>query len=499
MKNFNRFIAYLLSFIMLTGQLSFSKTDVYAATGLNLNVALNKDASLTITWSSYPNAVKYVVFVYDVNSPSKCYANKEYGNNVFKHTTNALPVNNQYKINVWCYDSSGKYLAGEDIHILIPLREHIFIPLDIQAECISSTVYLSWTPVDGAKDYSISFDNDLYNTTDTKITIGNLIPGKNYICFGRTNFPEGSSAFTSKLSVTPLAIPNVTATSTNNSIKLVFKKVPGATSYEIIFDGEIYKINESGKTDNITKTFSNLDPNTKHQYSVIARNARSYSSTPIEYIYTKLPPISNFKAESLDNVITLTWTPVSGADRYDIEINSDNYSTKNSSYKITVPETGKLYKCSVTAKNSNTESQRKEIANITPVATPSNIRATSKYNSANISYDKVPGASGYDILFNGKVYNVNGTNKGFEGYPNTDYKYSVRSKGTNAFSSYSKEESIRTLDSSDALSVPTNIKATATTNSVNVSWSSVNGAKSYDLLFDGQVYNLTGRSKSFYE
>ena len=85
MKNFNRFIAYLLSFIMLTGQLSFSKTDVYAATGLNLNVALNKDASLTITWSSYPNAVKYVVFVYDVNSPSKCYANKEYGNNVFKH------------------------------------------------------------------------------------------------------------------------------------------------------------------------------------------------------------------------------------------------------------------------------------------------------------------------------------------------------------------------------------------------------------------------------
>ena len=41
------------------------------------------------------------------------------------------------------------------------------------------------------------------------------------------------------------------------------------------------------------------------------------------------------------------------------------------------------------------------------------------------------------------------------------------------------------------LTVPTNIKANAGTVSVSLTFSAVTGATSYDILFDGRVYNTT--------
>lgn len=102
------------------------------------------------------------------------------------------------------------------------------------------------------------------------------------------------------------------------------------------------------------------------------------------------------------------------------------------------------------------------------------------------------GATGYDILFNGTVYPVTGTSKTFTGLSaNVGYTYQVRVKNADGASTYCTSKSTKTAPIPP--SVPT---ARATTNSVTLSWNSVSGATSYDLLFNKDTYRVTGTSKT---
>lgn len=126
---------------------------------------------------------------------------------------------------------------------------------------------------------------------------------------------------------------------------------------------------------------------------------------------------------------------------------------------------------------------------------PTGISAKSTYNSVTIIWDRVDKAQSYDVSFNGIVYNTGTISKTISGLkPDTAYQYQVRAKNMAGNSAYSARYTVRTKVVPP--STPTNVRVAATTNSVTVSWDSVNGATGYKLSFNGESYNLTDTSKT---
>ena len=129
-----------------------------------------------------------------------------------------------------------------------------------------------------------------------------------------------------------------------------------------------------------------------------------------------------------------------------------------------------------------------------PPAVPTNVRATPSSYSVMVSWNVAAGASSYELRFNGSVYNVYGTYYTVTGLtPSTGYSYQVRAKNAAGTSAYSSAARVTTLVRPPA--VPSNIIATADTDSVTISWNAVSGASGYTLVFDGTSYNVGGTSK----
>lgn len=210
---------------------------------------------------------------------------------------------------------------------------------------------------------------------------------------------------------------------------------------------------------------------------------------------------------------TLTWSSISDASKYSILVyqRGQTYTIVNEgSYygtSYTTPAdlaANEKYRISVVAHrpSGGNISEGKDILipydfyKNTPLSVPQNVNATADAVSVTVRFDKVIRATSYDILFDNVTYSVTGTSRTFTGLsPKTSHTYSVRAKDATKTSAYSVSKTIRTLALMPA--VPSALQKTVTDNSVTISWGKVNIATSYDLKFNGSIYNLTSTSKTF--
>uniref|UniRef100_UPI000B04A075 fibronectin type III domain-containing protein n=1 Tax=Ruminiclostridium josui TaxID=1499 RepID=UPI000B04A075 len=121
------------------------------------------------------------------------------------------------------------------------------------------------------------------------------------------------------------------------------------------------------------------------------------------------------------------------------------------------------------------------------VPVPVNISATPALNSITIIWDKVSGASGYEISVDGAAFD-NGTRTTYTHSslaPGTQHVYRVRAKKSGITSEWSAAIVSATL--TNEFGTPSNLKANADNTSIVLSWNQVADATGYEVEVDGVV------------
>ncbi|HOV28231.1 MAG TPA: kelch repeat-containing protein [Pseudobacteroides sp.] len=126
-------------------------------------------------------------------------------------------------------------------------------------------------------------------------------------------------------------------------------------------------------------------------------------------------------------------------------------------------------------------------------STPKNLRADATYNSINVSWDSVPGATGYDLMIDGtNIISLTNTTYTHNNLVyNTKHTYKVRAKNSSKTGDWSN-----TLSMYTALYSP-DVTSKALNDEVQLSWYPINKATSYDVILDGVfMENITDTSFS---
>lgn len=465
---------------------------------LNLNLTLNSNGSITASWSPVAGAIRYHAYMYQVGKSNAIY--NETNLTTTSYTSQAdLEANQQYKVTVVAYSSNAS-LDSEGGQVLIPLEFYnntpLGVPLNVKATADTVSVTVSFDKVIRATGYDILFDNTVYSVTDTTRQFAGLTPETNHTYAVRAKNAAQTGAYSTTMSIMTLpqslSVPsNIIKTATENSVTLSWDAVPEATSYDILFNGRVYNVTEN------TKTFTGLSSNTSYTYQVRSNSADG-SSGYSEAKTIKTAPVrpTSFSGTSTKDSVTISWNAVSGAESYDVLIDGKTYRVNGTSTTITGLKPGTSYTYQVRSNNadgSSTYGAVNTIATMADLAVPTDISATATSSSITISWSAVPGATGYDVRFNGNVYNVTETSMAFTGMSyNVSCTYSVRAKNESGVGEYSETRTIKTLPKPPAM--PTNAKASATSYTVTVSWTAVTGATSYEVRLGGNTYTATEAS-----
>lgn len=389
-------------------------------------------------------------------------------------------------------DASGSYSASMTV---TPAPK---VPSAVNAVSTENTVTVSWSAVAGAIDYVVRFNgNEVHAATRTTCSFNRLEPKTSYTYQVCAKGVDGDSAYSPLRTIKTLAkapeVPTaISAATTEDSVTLNWEAVPGATSYDILFDDSVYNVT------GISRTFKGLTPDSVHTWQIRSKNADAISGySPARTVRTTSKPPANSSVTTSENSLSISWDAVSGATGYDILLNGTVYPVSGTAKTFSGLNPNTAYTYQIRVKNANGVSSYSTARSVkTAPVPPVSPSVTVTNNSATIKWNSVPGATSYDILINGSTYHVTGTSKTITGLaPGTRYTYQVRSNNADGSSSYGAAQTVTTKPNPPA--VPANVSATATADSVTVRWSAVSGATSYDVSFNGSVYRAAGTSKTF--
>ena len=333
--------------------------------------------------------------------------------------------------------------------------------------------------------------------TNKKVTVTGLSPEKTYTFTAKARNGENiETVASSSVSGTTLIAPpgspaNIIATATDKTITISWDASVGAIGYEVEVDGTVVN------TDTATRyTHVGLNPGTPHTYRVRARNAGGPGNWSAPITKSTLPaspdiPV-NLNTVPLSTSVTITWNNVSGATGYDIEVDGvlvNNGPNTNYIHNSLTPGTHHSYR--VRSINPGGKSEWSGYVNTTTlldtVPVPINISATTALNSITLTWDKVSGASGYEISVDGAAFD-NGTRTTYTHSnlaPGTQHVYRVRAKKSGITSEWSAAIVSATL--TNEFGTPSNLKANADNTSIVLSWNQVANATGYEVEVDGVV------------
>jgi len=406
------------------------------------------------------------------------------------HNVSGLLPNTSHTFRVRARNAGGNgaFSTQHSASTLLPNTE---IPMNLRIVSVTTTTAtMAWNAVPGASSYDLSFDGVIHNATGTSRTVSGLTPDTRYTVNVRSRNAHTHSNPSANVIVTTLPpVPqNIDATATTNAVTVSWDRAVNATGYDLVFNGTNINVTATAAARR-SHTVSGLTPATLQRFSVRTRNAAGNGAfSPEQTIYTLLPAPLNLRATALGtNSATVEWNAVDRATSYEVRLNNDTiFTTSSTSWTFTGLNPNTSHVVAVRALNANTSSAfTGNLTFITLTIVPMNVRATATVNSVNVMWDAVPGATNYDVNFNGVVTSLaNVLSRNFPGLPSeTLHTFSVRSRNVRGSSEFSPQQSIRTLPL--APPIPLNLNGTPTHNTITATWDAVPRATSYELRING--------------
>ncbi|MFE5319168.1 fibronectin type III domain-containing protein [Paenibacillus sp. NPDC056579] len=397
-------------------------------------VGAKSASSLELTWTAVEEAEAYEVEVDGV--PQSVGTSTSYthsGLSPSSEHTYRVRVKNVKALGSWSSKVSTMTWPG--------------IPQNVQAAATSGSIVISWDPVFNAAGYDIEVDGLVVdNGLNTFYEHKGINANDAHTYRVRAKNAGGTGEWADAvIKSTIFGKPqNLTAVATSTSITLSWDLVPGATGYDVFYDGDIIDNGASGSFEH-----RGLDPYSWHVYRVRAKNDQvvgewSDSLTKVTVLGTP----SNIQIDPSSTQITLSWDSVQGATGYEIEADGvllDNGSATSYVHQGLQPNTNHSYR--IRAKNeesvgewSETSAWSLPVAGTTAPKMPSNVKASATPTSITLTWDSVSNATGYDVEIDGKVMSGHTSaqyiHEGLE--PNTMHVYRVRSRNSRAVSGWTE-------------------------------------------------------------
>ncbi len=329
-------------------------------------------------------------------------------------------------------------------------------PASFKANANDTSVELSWAAVPDATGYDLEIDGTVTdNGLETTGIHSGLEPNSSHTYRVRARGAALNSEWTDLLTIVIFTLrtpENVTAEADQTSISVAWNPVETAITYDIEFDGSIITGIQS-----TTYSAIGLTPNTQHIIKVRAVNGSGASnwSAPLiqatKFAMGNVPRVSGLAKKTS---IVLMWNKLEGAAAYDVE--ADGVVTSNiqtASFNATGLTSGTQHIYRVRAQNSSGAGEWSQEFKISTLpegpAIPSNVATSSNMTSILVTWDKVAGATEYEIEADGRVIN-NGTGTSYLQTaltPDTSHSYRVRSKSITGHSDWSTLTTVNTLSS----------------------------------------------------
>jgi hypothetical protein len=360
---------------------------------------------------------------------------------------------------------------------------------DIKVDVTDTVIKINWAPVNGATGYDIEVNGSVIdNGNNTTYNIENLVTGSVYKFRIRAKAGSGVGEFSDLITKTVLStisVNDITAATTDTSVKLSWVPVNGATGYDVEVDGTV--IDNGNST---VYEANGLQTGVTHTYRIRPKTDDTVGNFSDKITETTLAVISpsDITTSITDTTIKLNWNAINGATGYDIEVDGNVMDNgNNTEYELTGLTTGETHVFRIRAKIASGVGDWSTSINRTDLAIIStdNVVAVVTGTSIKLSWGAVAGATGYDVEVDGKVidngsstvYIATGLDVG------VTHTYRIRPKTADTIGNFSDKIIKTTLSVIDSSTVASQVTGT----SVKLEWGEVDGATGYDVEVDGKV------------
>ena len=414
--------------------------------------------SIILSWDAVEGATGYTVEVdgekYDISR------------NTYTHSN--LTSDTQPHIYSVRAHKNGRSSDWSSAIIAYTLADKFGTPVNFEASSDDFSVSLSWDTVKDAISYELQRNNvTIDNISETSCIDNGLSQNETYTYRVRAISETGFSDWTSPIEVKlkELSTPkNLEATSDETSISISWGTVVGATSYDVEFDGSTETVT--------TTTYSaiNLISGSQHKIRVMARNENggtsSWSTPLLKSTLFAMGDVPNVSAITKKNSITVMWNSINGAVGYEVEVNGiviSNVTGSAITFRDLPAET--QYEYRVRAINSTGSGSWSNMLNVFTLpqgpSTPTNVKASATMTSILVTWDKVAGATEYDIcITDGKTNEESIIQVGSDNSylhtglsPDRIFKYKVMAKNISGESYWSVKIKISTLSSEQIFNI----------------------------------------------
>lgn len=314
--------------------------------------------------------------------------------------------------------------AGGESAWSLPLTQRTLpyppaMPEKVTAQLSIHQVAINWDKVAGADGYEMEADGLIVDNGGATSYIHDgldALSGHTYRV--RAKNAGGQGPWSSPLHVTthpeiPAVPTNVMAAAEEKSIVLTWYQTSYAESYEVELDG--VSVVEAARNQ---FTHSGLTANSKHSYRIRAKNISGSSNWSSPITLATFPDqnetgtaVTNIVAVVTNRMITLSWDAVALDARYEIEADGvlkDNGD--NTIYLQSGLNANEFHTYKIRVKKEDDPNQWVAILSLStlpdPPDAPGKLEAFATNTSIELRWQKMTGATGYDLEIDGKTVNI---------------------------------------------------------------------------------------------
>lgn len=457
---------------------------------------------LKISFSEYADAYRYRVFIKRADSTGW----KTVGEtDKLEYVHTGLTNNTEYIYTVRAIDKNREFCSSYDKNGTS--FTYLSSPVITLVESTTQGLKVKWNKIEGASNYKVYVRQPngwkaLGYTTSNNYTYSDVTSGKSYTftvrCVTADNKDFASYCDTKGVAKTYIATPQITKVeNVAKGTKVSWNKVAGANKYRLFYkktDGSGWKTIANTTATSYTHQPLSNGADFTYTVRVLDKNnayCSGYDTKGVDNTFLSFPVLS--KTESVYDGMKVTWSKVSGAQKYKVYVKQTNgwkalgFTTATSFIDKTA-QSGKSYTYTVRCVTAD----EKEFASyfdskgITGkfVASPKITKIENTANGAKVTWNKVVGADKYRLFYkkadgSGWKTIANTTATSYTHSPlddKADFTYTVRccDKNGNYISGYDTAGTTNTF-----IAPPVITSVEKTDSALMVKWNQVPEASGY--------------------
>ena len=327
-------------------------------------------------------------------------------------------------------------------------------PVGMNTVITKDSVTLSWAAVEKAEGYEVMADGLITDVgMETTYVHAGLAPLSGHTYKVRAVRAGGrvKGQWSDPIDVTthpeaPVMPANIMSTAEKTVLTVTWYQVPHAESYDVEIDGSTV-VNVT----DLMYIHRGLTPDTQHSYRIKAKNITGESEWSMPVKAFTLPEsddgtmaLTNVVAVVTNTFITLSWDAAALDAEYDIEVDGVlQENGKETIYNHTGLNPNEYHTYKIRVKNSEGIARWCAVLSLStlpnPPDAPTSIEAFAGNNSIELRWERVEGATGYDIEINGETVTGGADNRYIHQplEPGTAHTYRVRAKNITGVTAWS--------------------------------------------------------------